>query len=499
MTVILDSDVLLSEASIWQRQCDFYAREGAAAWYNQVPFYATSNAFIAQAYADMIKAFMDDWYAQHGCLQFRILELGAGCGQFSYLCLQSLTAQAAKMGYQWHYVMSDFDSKLLSFWQEHAAFKSFLDNGCLSFVESTIGGDIHTLVDSLSPTDAPVIVIANYLFDSLPADIYRVSGEALHPVTVSLSTSSENINNQNAVLDFEQVTMDCKVIEQAATADNLLLEQYRLELLDSYMLYPKMGIEFLDQLNKIAPQGLLLLATDKAYGSSEELDYLEPPELTGHNGCFSVMVNFDVFRRYAELHDGSACVPSTRAGIKTAAFGIGFSLSGLNYLQIATQQHIQRFAPTDYLNFYRNMQKKIDTFNLEEAVSMLALSNWDATVFQRLYKCIFAQLDGADMLTVHYLLDHLPVIAAHYYWLEQGEDLLFQIAVIFHTLKSYTKALEYYELSLRYFPGIFGLYFNMGVCYYHQGKNALARERFVQAQQLDPKDKKTQEWLSRLG
>lgn len=499
MSVVLDKDVILSEASIWQRQCDFYAREGVTAWYNQVPFYATSNAFIARAYADMIKNFMDDWHAQHGGQQFYILELGAGCGQFSYLCLQSLHTHSAAVDYKWHYLMSDFDNKLLSFWRDHPGFKPFLDTGCLSVLQLTIGDDIKSLFEPLVTTDTPLIVIANYLFDSLPADIYRVCNEELFPVKVTLTTTRDNLNDQNAVIDFEQVAMACNVVEQPMITENVLLQQYRTELLDSYLLYPQVGIKLLDQLRNLLPQGFLLLATDKAYGNSEELDYLEAPELTGHNGCFSIMVNFDALARYAKLYKGEACITSTRAGIKTAAISVGFSLENFNYLDSVMQQHIQRFAPTDYLNFYRNMQKKIATFNLEEAISMLALSNWDSIVFQRLYKLILEQLDGADMLTINYLLEHLPTIASHYYWLEQTEDVLFQIAIIFHTLKMYSQALKYYEQSLVYFPGIFGLYFNMGVCHYHLGQIFWARQCFEQAQQLDPADKKTQEWLSRLN
>lgn len=498
MSVILDNNVLLSTASIWQRQCDFYAREGTAAWYNQVPFYATSNAFIARAYADMMIAFMDDWHAQHGNQLFHIVELGAGSGQFAYLCMQSLAKHAQAKDYQWQYVMTDFDEKLISFWRNHSAFQPFLTHDQLLFAQATAGQQLDQLGEILADSDGPVMIVANYLFDSLPADIYKVSNEQLFPVAVTVTTDEDNLDEQHQIADFENVTMHCEASDQPYASDNVLLEQYRLELLDSYILYPTASIELLDQLKAILPQGMLLLATDKAYGSAEELDYLEPPELTGHNGCFSMMVNFDCIARYAKLHQGSAAISSIRAGIKTAVFGIGFSLSHLERLRASTQHYLQQFAPTDYLNMYRNMQKKLDSFSLEEAMSMLALSNWDATVFQRLYKVIFGQLDGADMLTINYLLDHLPVIAAHYYWLEEGEDLLFQIAVVFHTLKKYHQALEYYELSLQYFPGIFGLYFNMGVCHHHLGQAGLARERFEQALQLDPDNPQTKEWLARL-
>jgi tetratricopeptide (TPR) repeat protein len=498
MTITLDKNVLLSESSIWQQQCDFYKREGVAAWYNQVPFYATSNAFIARAYAQMIRSFIIDWHAQQGSRQFKIVELGAGCGQFSYLCLQNLQHLLLPDDIHWNYIMSDFDEPVVEFWRSHNGFKPFVEAGNLIFAQDKIGEPLTQLTAELAGADAPVIIIANYLFDSLPADIYQVSNEQVHQVNVTLSTEDDNVDTHGAVIDFEKVGIAYMPDLSKLIAGNEILELYRLELLDSHILYPTQSLKLLDQLSSIVEHGLLLLSTDKAYSSIDELDYLDYPEITGHNGCFSMMVNFDAIKRYAKLHKGNAYIPSVRAGIKTAAFSVGFDLMLLPALEPSLSRHLQYFSPGDYLNLYRNMQKKLESFNLEDAASFLALSNWDAVVFQRLYERIFEQLDGADMLTINYLLEHLPVVADHFYWLERGQDVLFQIAVIFHTLKRYEQALIYYERSLSYFDGIFGLYFNMGVCHQHLGQNSLACECFEKAHELDPLDKKTCEWLSKL-
>lgn len=44
----------LAQALIWTELKDFYAREGVAAWDQQVPFYATSNPYLADAYAAIL-------------------------------------------------------------------------------------------------------------------------------------------------------------------------------------------------------------------------------------------------------------------------------------------------------------------------------------------------------------------------------------------------------------------------------------------------------------
>src|SRR5580765_1372025 len=93
-TTVLETSVPLSQSVIWQRQRDFYARRGLKAWTeDMVPSYITNNPFIAEIYAAIVAAFIDDCQglAPGESLPIspenplRILELGAGTGKFAYL------------------------------------------------------------------------------------------------------------------------------------------------------------------------------------------------------------------------------------------------------------------------------------------------------------------------------------------------------------------------------------------------------------------------------
>jgi hypothetical protein len=99
-TTVLETRVPLSQSVIWQRQRDFYARRGLKAWTEDlVPSYITNNPFIAEIYAAIVTAFIDDCQAlaRGEALPIspenplRILELGAGTGKFAYLFLLQLT------------------------------------------------------------------------------------------------------------------------------------------------------------------------------------------------------------------------------------------------------------------------------------------------------------------------------------------------------------------------------------------------------------------------
>ena len=55
----------LSESSLWDLSAQYYQVSGLDAWESgTVPYYITSNSFIAHRYAEMICELVDDWHAQ---------------------------------------------------------------------------------------------------------------------------------------------------------------------------------------------------------------------------------------------------------------------------------------------------------------------------------------------------------------------------------------------------------------------------------------------------
>src|SRR5579871_4167091 len=96
---LLEQNVPLSQSVIWGSQRDFYAQRGLKAWNEDlVPSYITNNPFIAEIFAGIVAAFLQDCLssAQGGYPPLspenplRMLELGAGTGKFSYLFLRKL-------------------------------------------------------------------------------------------------------------------------------------------------------------------------------------------------------------------------------------------------------------------------------------------------------------------------------------------------------------------------------------------------------------------------
>src|SRR3954465_15107474 len=58
---LLEKDVPLSRSVIWGLQRDFYAHRGLKAWNEDlVPRYITNNPFIAEIFAGIVAAFVQD-------------------------------------------------------------------------------------------------------------------------------------------------------------------------------------------------------------------------------------------------------------------------------------------------------------------------------------------------------------------------------------------------------------------------------------------------------
>src|SRR5438270_8077242 len=172
---LLEKDVPLSQSVIWGLQRDFYAQRGLKAW-NQdlVPSYITNNPFIAEIFAGIVAAFVQDcmFSAQCGYQSLsaedplRILELGAGTGKFSYLFLRKLIPLLQRQNLPQQlvrYCMTDTSESLITEWRANAYLQEFVSSGVLEFTVFQAGEEHQSL-----QTRGPLVVIANYVFDSLP-------------------------------------------------------------------------------------------------------------------------------------------------------------------------------------------------------------------------------------------------------------------------------------------------------------------------------------------
>ncbi|CAE7694671.1 unnamed protein product, partial [Symbiodinium sp. KB8] len=182
-----EKPVRFSKSHIWSLMKSYYDSLGIKAWEGgSVPSFITSNAFIARTYARMIYSFALDMY-DHGDLDpsepLYVLELGTGHGKFSYLLVKALYEHARTFRGKpliIRLIMTDFTDSNFRHWQQQSCFHKYLDAGVLDFAifDADNRKPIHLWrsKEVLEPGKLknPVVAIANYLFDTLLTDAFKV-------------------------------------------------------------------------------------------------------------------------------------------------------------------------------------------------------------------------------------------------------------------------------------------------------------------------------------
>ena len=155
----------------------------------------------------------------------------------------------------------------------------------------------------------PLVVVANYFFDSIPTDAFRVRGgkpfEArTRFVRVKDAPGFEGFENEEELVE----------VGAAHYGDALLdgvLAGYARDYAEASVLLPVAAIRVVEALQALAGGRLLLLGLDKGITTRQRIEGWFDQPFVAHSGVFSYLVNFDAMRRWFEAKGGAALVSST--------------------------------------------------------------------------------------------------------------------------------------------------------------------------------------------
>lgn len=509
--VMIEQDKRLSQSSIWRMQREYFHKEGIQAWVSQVPFYITSNPFIANTYAKMMLGFILDWTEQNPKAKnhtFYILELGTGSGRFSFYFVKMLSEMLQglkKDDIKICYVMSDFTENNVQYWETHPALKPYIERGLIDFalynmeeedpivlIKQKITLNEKTLVN-------PLTVFANYIFDTITQDTFSVKNNQLHELLLTLSTEQKNMKDGQPV-NMEEISVDysSKEIKGGYYGDPVLdsiLDEYKNNLNETSFLFPIGSFHAIEYLKKISNEKLLIISTDKGYNTLESLDYLNNPSILFH-GSFSLMVNFHALAQYFKNTGGDAVLQQARKGIKTCVFSSGFKLSDLPAMKLATDEELHGFSPGDYFILHTRMSEAFQECSLSTLAAHMQLTLWDPHMYLKLTNYIISKLEKEDAETVQFLAYNMPKLASNYYYMPQSQCILFDIGIFYHAIKQYQEAANYYLQSQPYIGEQFNLYYNLALCQHHLGDNTTALANFKKALEINPKATEAEQWIS---
>ena len=510
---LLEKEKRFSDSVLWKLQRNYYSQKGPDAWHSgEVPSYATCNTFIAQSYAHVVISYLRDAKVaglldpQHPVY---LVELAAGVGRFAYqflLKLHQLLRESSLKNLDVRYVMTDFTSTNLKVWSEHPHLAPFVSEGLLDFGTFDVDTDrevrlLRGGVLSAQTVKNPLVVIANYAFDTFRHDIFRIANDELHEVQVTTRSPDDSPDlTRTDIISKLKVQYSERPITKDYYADpalNRVLAYYREHLAEVSITIPFGGMLALKSLIEISGRRLLLISSDKGFTHEDELYHPGQLAMQFHTGCFSMMVNYHAIGQYFIEQGGHYAATTRRSmNLRTAACILGGD--DLQFADTLSTIHdkIQDFGPGEFFDLLQQQRQERRPISVEHFLGLLRMSNWDPGM----------------------VWDYAPQLRGHATNLGEGlqmelrqamerawqnyfpgpQNLPFEMARILMSMRRPVEALRYAQISIDWFGDNPASYLNMGICYYYAENSSEALRCFKRALELNKSFGLAREWMARI-
>jgi hypothetical protein len=464
---VLEECVRLSDSVLYEAQQHFYNRLGPAAWNNpqtQIPSYATCNTFIAKWYADIVVAHLREGIrtsAIDPAHPIYIVELGAGAGSFAYYFLRKLAGLRAASSIRHldvRYVMTDFTPANVDVWARHPYLAPLAAAGLLDFGVFELERDTTIQLASGTRLSAetcsnPLVVIANYVLDSVRHDLFKIQDHELAEIRLSTRAPGPERPplDEPGLLDrvrIQYTTVPAVASEVYADPDlAAVVDGYR-RLADTTIAIPAGAFAGLRALLAISRDRLLLLASDKGHTDEDELYDPQPAHLTLHNGCFSMMVNFDAIGRYVQRRGGFwAATPSRKLSLKTALYVIGGARDDHADTLLAFADHVKVSAPGDFFDHLLDRNNYPST--IPNILRLLRTSGHDPRLLAACCKHIIDAVPTLDAELARELSAAIEETWANFF--PGSIDLPFELARVMLAMQRPHDALRLFEITTELF------------------------------------------------
>jgi hypothetical protein len=456
---VIEQGVPLPRSRLWELERAYYERQGLRAWgEGEVPYVITSNPMIAAAYAEVIVAFLRDCDAAgqlDPARRVHVLELGSGSGRLGYSLLRHLRpllAASPLRDLPVTVVLSDFEGARLEQLAVHPHFRDDLADGWLDFavVDVAAPGEVRTWRRDEAVGGAPLVVVANYVFDSVPADVYEVRDRQVHEVGVTLLADRPTLDpyDPNAL---RRIRLSWDAADEPAgptgsLAIDAVLARYADALETTMVTIPTAALRCLEQLAAAAGAPTLALVADKGWSHLRDLSGLAAPVLVPDAGSFSMMVNFDALARVVRAGGGTALLPPHRASqLVIGAFVLG---------RLPVPETAHRYAdslaeggPDDVFAVRRGMAAG-DMLTLQQALAKLRTARFDSGVFLELFPTLHERASEAQSPEKTDLALAVRRVRAAWFPIGEPQDVALCLGVLLARIGHHREALELFAESI---------------------------------------------------
>ncbi|MBT4921901.1 MAG: hypothetical protein HON23_02680 [Rickettsiales bacterium] len=511
----IEANKPFANSRIWKLQKDFYKNQGVSAWIGKVPFYITSNCFLARKYAEMLINMISDglrnqtFNPKH---PIYIFELGSGNGKFAYHLINDLIQcrrDVQDIDLDIRYIMTDLCPKNIEFWKKHSQLKDMVIDGILDMgiFDADYCNDIQTEYAKKDITKNslvnPPIVIGNYFLDTISCDLLRFQSGTVEQGNLTISTNVDNYAN-NAVKDLKAVDIkysfsefDEKSITDKGVAQ--LVGYYKKNIEDSTVIIPTTTFKIVDFFSKIHKKNkAFFMFSDKGHVGLESLQLSQKPHFAFH-GSFSLMVNFHALKHYYGLNKNSdVLLQDDGEGMSIVSFATNESYDKFGLFKNRFRKYANEFNVQNFMNLKNFYMDKIDSLTISEMMALLSLSNYDSKILLDLANPFVQKLSSISIKMKHNILANLKKIERNHYFLPNKENTIFELARVNYCLGSYGESVRLYKISIKYYGESLETLFNMGLSAYYANQKKLALECLQKLVQLDTNDKEAKDWVERI-
>lgn len=550
----------VSESHIWTLMSNYYHANGVNSWAGyQVPYFITSNAVMGKTYANLLNNFIKDYTNKNEIAdneKIYIVELGSGSGKFAFNMLKEIVRlmESYPILNKICYVMTDFTENNINFWVKNKAFKQFLDLEILDFAMFNIYRDDQILLknsgiilSSENQQPHPLIIVANYLFDTMSVDVFRIQNNILQEGHVSVLSKQEETDPNNPsiltrmvnqysykpkyergknlskyvkyyglIVENPDVPYDQQVpIYRGAEKYDRILDYYynyfsnndAKSLLGGTVIFPITVLNCLDKLGRLSNYKLTILSGDKGSSDISTFEGLKDPFIAQH-GSISMMANYHAVGLWFAIHGGvfyhnQYCDGSLRISCFTCnSSEVDYSnLTNLNNHNKEIQadypnftdyynDHINLFSPPDYYSVYTyisNMVRKDDSvMTFDMVLSLIKMSNYDTDAFFNFKDFITKKINDSPIQYIQDFYKIMKKLWDNYYPLNKDRDLPFEFGSLMFKLKRYKKSIDFYEQSRIINGDTAIVLFNIALCYKELGMLDNSAMYAKQSVELDP-------------
>jgi tetratricopeptide (TPR) repeat protein len=501
---ILEAEKPLSQSMLWTLQKDFFANQGPEAWSKGiVPQYITTNPYIANLYAKTIFGYCRDYAAREDFdknTTIYIMELAAGVGRFTYTFLKRflhIIENSSLKRLKFKYIVTDFAERNIEYWQNHSFLKPYFESGILDCATFDMAEDEEVRLRNSGEVltkgnlKNPLILIANYTFDSLPQDTFYVDKGYLYEGLITITRPEGNTDTEDksilAGLDYYYTDEQISGTDYYEDKDyNNILLYYKDHLEDTAFYMPIIALRCIFRLRKLFNDDIVLISADKGYKNEEDMDKNYHPFLSKH-GCISMTVNFHALELYFKGLSGKAIHSLyEHENVNMSLFMLSSSSHDFIETSMAYNEIIESIGPDDFYLIKRGVVPLSSSLTTKELLTFMRFTVWDARTFLECYNLILERLAKEEDFPKEELITVINKVWENYFPIGEEGDLAYYLGTILAYLGHDNEALELFESSCEFYGESAESIYEIALCYYNLGQLEISLEYAEKSLALDP-------------